>query len=142
MSERDSAEQPPRVQVVRADELDGDTAQTPGLQRLEAVSARRSGARRLWMGQSVLPPGLRTGVHHHGDSETALYVASGVGRWWVGDRLDEACEAHAGDFVFIPPGVVHWEENAGGDEPVVMIVARSTQEAVVVNLPDHPHAPR
>lgn len=31
----------------------------------------------------------KTGVHHHGESETALYVVSGGTRWWVGDRLDD-----------------------------------------------------
>jgi uncharacterized RmlC-like cupin family protein len=64
-----------------------------------------------------------------------------VTRWWVGDRLDEVREAKAGDFVFIPPDVVHWEQNASDTEPVEMIVARSTQEAIVVAVEDHPHAP-
>lgn len=129
------------VQVVRPEDLSDDTPQTSGLQRFEAVSAKRLGSQDLWMGLSVLPPGEKTGVHHHGESETALYVLSGVGRWWVGDRLDAKREAHAGDFVFIPPNVVHWEENASDTEPVRMIVARSTQDAIVVNLEDHPFAP-
>ena len=38
--------------------------------------------------------------------------------------------------MFIPPYVVHWEENASSTEPVEMIVSRSTQEAIVVNLDD------
>lgn len=128
----------PAVRVVRAGELDDRTGQTPGLRRLEAVSARRTGATALWMGYAVLPPGGRTGVHHHGESETAVYVLRGTGRWWVGEHLDQACEAGAGDFVFIPPGVVHLEENPSDTVPAEMIVARSTQEAIVVNLDDHP----
>jgi uncharacterized RmlC-like cupin family protein len=111
------------------------------VERFEAVSAKRLGSTDLWMGLSVLPAGSRTGVHHHGESETALYILSGVGRWWVGDRLDAKREARPGDFVFIPPNAVHWEENASDTEPVEMIVARSTQDAIVVNLDDHPHAP-
>ena len=79
--------------------------------------------------------------HHHGESETGLYVISGVARWWVGDRLEEVREANAGDFVFIPPHVVHWEQNASDTEPVEMVVARSTQEAIVVTVDGHPHAP-
>lgn len=129
------------VHIVRAGDLSDQTPQTAGLQRFEAVSARRLGSQDLWMGLSVLPPGGRTGVHHHGQSETALYVLSGVGRWWVGDRLDSVREAHPGDFVYIKPRVVHWEENASETEPVRMIVARTTQDAIVVNLEDHPHAP-
>ena len=131
----------PDVQVVRGDELSDDTPQASGLQRFEAVSAKRLGSTDLWMGLSVLPPGSRTGVHHHGQSETAFYMLSGVGRWWVGDRLDAKREGRPGDFVFIPPNAVHWEENASDTEPVQMIVARSTQDAIVVNLEDHPFAP-
>jgi uncharacterized RmlC-like cupin family protein len=129
------------VHIVRADDLSDQTPQTAGLQRFEAVSARRLGSQDLWMGLSILPAGGRTGVHHHGESETALYVLSGVGRWWVGDRLDTMREARPGDFVYIKPNVVHWEENASATEPVRMIVARTTQDAIVVNLQDHPHAP-
>jgi uncharacterized RmlC-like cupin family protein len=130
------------VRVVRPDERDSRTAQTPGgLHRFEAVSGRLTGSQRMWMGFAVLEPGGSTGVHHHGESETAIYVLSGVARWWVGDRLDDVREAHAGDFVFIPPNVVHWEQNASRTAPVEMIVARSTQQAIVVPMDDHPYAP-
>lgn len=129
------------VLIVKANDLSDQTPQTSGLQRFEAVSAKRLGSKDLWMGLSVLPAGGRTGVHHHGESETALYVLSGVGRWWVGDALDQAREAHPGDFVYIKPNVVHWEENVSDTEPVRMIVARTTQDAIVINLDDHPFAP-
>lgn len=122
------------VVVVPADKLGSDTAQTPGLQRLEAVSAKLAGSQSLWMGLSVLPAGAKTGIHHHGESETAIYIRRGTGRWWVGEGLDQLHEAHAGDFVFIPPYLVHREENPSETEPVEMIIARSTQEAIVVNL--------
>jgi uncharacterized RmlC-like cupin family protein len=130
------------VRVVGPEERDTRTAQTPGgLKRWEAVSSRLTGSQRMWMGYAVLEPSGKTGVHHHGESETAIYVLSGVTRWWVGDRLDDVREARAGDFVFIPPDVVHWEQNASDTEPVEMIVARSTQEAIVVPVEDHPHTP-
>lgn len=129
------------VHIIRADDLSDDTPQTSGLKRFEAVSARRLGSQDLWMGLSVLPPGSKTGAHHHGDSETALYVLSGVGRWWVGETLDQEREAHPGDFVYIKPNAVHWEENASNTKPVHMIVARTTQDAIVVNLEDHPYGP-
>ena len=135
---------PPRaldVQVIGPDQRDTRTAQTPGLQRFAAISEQLTGSQRMWMGYAVLEPGGKTGVHHHGESETAIFVISGVTRWWVGDRLDDVREARAGDFVFIPPDVVHWEQNASDTEPVEMVVARSTQEAVVVAVDGHLHAP-
>ncbi|PWJ53527.1 Cupin domain-containing protein [Quadrisphaera granulorum] len=129
------------VSVVTPDQRDAGTAQTAGgLHRWAAVSEAMNGAS-FWMGFAVLDPGGQTGVHHHGEAETAIYILKGTTRWWVGDRLDEPREATAGDFVHIPAGVVHWEQNASDTEPVEMVVVRSTQEAVVVNLHDHPHAP-
>lgn len=129
------------VRVTGPDQRDSGTAQTPGLRRWSGVSSSLTGSSKMWMGYAVLEPGGKTGVHHHGESETGIYVISGVTRWWVGDRLDEVREAKAGDFVFIPPGIVHWEQNASDTEPVEMVVARSTQEAIVVPVDDHPFAP-
>ncbi len=130
-----------QVRVVPPEERDAGTAQTAGgLHRWEALSAAKVGAG-LWMGHAVLDPGGQTGVHHHGEAETSIYVLSGTTRWWVGERLDEVKEATAGDFVFIPRNVVHWEQNASATERVEMVVVRSTQEAIVVDVTDHPHAP-
>ncbi|MCW2691190.1 MAG: mannose-6-phosphate isomerase [Mycobacterium sp.] len=41
-----------------------------------------------------------------------------------------------GDYVFVPPYVPHREENPDPDNPAVIVIARSTQEAIVVNLPE------
>ncbi len=40
-----------------------------------------------------------------------------------------------GDYVFVPPFVPHREENPDPAEEAVVVIARSTQEAIVVNLP-------
>lgn len=123
-----------QVRLVKAHELSSQTGQTSGIRRFEAISARMAGAQGIWMGYSVLPPGAKTGPHHHGESETALYMLRGKGRFLVGDRLDQELVAEAGDFLYIPPHTVHVEENASDTEPAEMIVARSTQEAIVINL--------
>jgi uncharacterized RmlC-like cupin family protein len=41
-----------------------------------------------------------------------------------------------GDYVFIPPYLPHREENPSPDQPATVVIARSTQEAIVVNLPE------
>ncbi|MBX5491789.1 MAG: cupin domain-containing protein [Chloroflexi bacterium] len=122
------------VRLIKANALSSQTGQTSGIQRFEAISSRMAGARGIWMGYSVLPPGEKTGAHHHGESETALYMLRGKGRFLVGERLDQELVAEAGDFLYIPPHTVHVEENASDTEPAEMIVARSTQEAIVINL--------
>ena len=43
-------------------------------------------------------------------------------------------ETGPGDYIFVPPYTPHREENPSGEEAVV-VIARSSQEAIVVNLP-------
>ena len=47
------------------------------------------------------------------------------------------CESklEPGDFVWVPPFTPHREENPDPDNEAVVVIARSTQEAIVVNLP-------
>ena len=125
------------IRVVRQADLSSATAQTYGMTRYEAISGRSVGAQRLWMGRSLAPPGLISEAHHHGESESAIYVARGEATFLCGPELFERVDVAAGDFLFIPPYAVHVEANLGGEE-VEFIVVRSTQEAIVVNLPDHP----
>jgi uncharacterized RmlC-like cupin family protein len=119
---------------VRGGELRGDTGQTPGMQRLEAISGRNAGSARIWMGQTRVAPLARSGDHHHGDTETAIYVVSGTPAFVFADGDQEVrLQAGPGDYIFVPPYVPHREENPGPDEAVV-VIARSSQEAIVVNL--------
>jgi uncharacterized RmlC-like cupin family protein len=94
------------------------------------------------MGQTHVAPGARSGDHHHGEAETAIYVLSGYPAFVFADGHREVRIATApGDYVFVPPYVPHREENPGADEAVV-IIARSSQQGIVVNLaslwPDPP----
>ena len=119
---------------VRGGELRGDTAQTPGMTRLEAISGRSAGSDRIWMGQTRVAPRASSGDHHHGGTETAIYVVSGTPAFVFADGDQETrLQAGPGDYIFVPPYVPHREENPGADEAVV-IIARSSQQAVVVNL--------
>ncbi|MFC9324270.1 cupin domain-containing protein [Kitasatospora sp. NPDC057015] len=133
-----------RLHHVRAGELDGDTAQTGGMRRFAAVSGQTVGSEKLWMGQTHVAPATSSADHHHGESETAIYVVSGRPVFVFADdasgELEEVrLETGPGDYVFVPPYVPHREENPDPDEEAVVVIARSTQEAIVVNLPGlHP----
>ena len=118
--------------------LSGDTAQTPGMRRVEAISGATVGSSALWMGQTHVGPGIASSDHHHGESETAIYVVSGHPEFvFLGDDGEEVrLSTGPGDYVFVPPWVPHREENPHPDEEAVVVIARTTQEAVVVNLPD------
>ena len=120
---------------VRASDLSTDTGQTPGMRRSEAVSSRTVGSERVWMGQSVVGAGTASGNHHHGDSEAAIYVVSGHPVFVFAEDGEEVrLTPGPGDYVFVPPFVPHREENPA-DEEAVVVLARSSQEAIVVNLP-------
>ena len=120
---------------VGAADLSQNTGQTPGMARAEAISARTVGSERLWMGRTTVGPGASSGNHHHGDSETAIYVVSGHPVFvFARDGEEVRLTPEPGGYVFVPPFTPHREENPGGEEAVV-VIARSSQEACVVNLP-------
>lgn len=123
------------LQVVSPADRVPDTA-SGAMWREAAVSSATTDSRVLWVGYVELAPGMRSAHHHHGESESAIYIISGRARFLTGDRLEEVHEAAEGDFVWVPPHLRHVEMNLSEQEPVRMVVARSTQEAIVVNLPD------
>jgi uncharacterized RmlC-like cupin family protein len=122
------------IRIVRAGELDTNTAQTPGMTRAAAITHASAGASRLWAGTVVVQPNVKTGAHHHGELETVLYIVKGRARFRWGENLEFVDEAGPGDFIYVPPYVPHQEINARRDEPVEAVVVRSGQEPIVVNL--------
>jgi uncharacterized RmlC-like cupin family protein len=126
-----------RVHHISASELSSDTAQTEGMQRFAAISGGSVGSEKIWMGETSVSPATRSDNHHHGDSETAIFVRSGNPEFVFHDGVREVRVATApGDYVFVPPYVPHREENPDPHHPAVIVIARSTQEAIVVNLPE------
>lgn len=126
-----------RVHHVRASELNSGTAQTKGMQRFAAISGTSVGSERIWMGETHVSPETLSDNHHHGESETAIFVRSGHPEFVFHDGVEEVRIATApGDYVFVPPYVPHREENPDPDEPAVVVIARSTQEAIVINVPE------
>lgn len=125
-----------RIEHVRGTGLDPDTAQTPGMRRYEAISGRGVGSERLWMGRTHVGPATSSGDHHHGEAETAIYIVSGRPVFVFAEGAEEvSVETRPGDFIFVPPYVPHREENPSPDEEAIVVIARSTQEGIVVNLP-------
>jgi uncharacterized RmlC-like cupin family protein len=118
------------------EELSDETLQSSGMRRREAISGRRVGAQHIWMGQTHVAPAARSADHHHGDSETAIHVVAGHPVFvFVQDGVETRIETAPGDYVWVPPFVAHREENPDPDHEAVVVIARSTQEAIVVNLP-------
>jgi uncharacterized RmlC-like cupin family protein len=126
-----------RVHHIKASDISSDTAQSGGLRRFAALSGRSVGAEKLWMGETHASPESASANHHHGDSETAIYVRSGNPEFVFHDGAQEVrIKAQPGDYVFIPPYLPHREENPDPNNQAEVVIARSSQEAIVVNLPE------
>ena len=123
---------------VHADDLTEETTQTVGMRRREAISGKTVGSSEIWMGETIVPPSTGSGNHHHGESETGIYVVEGHPEFvFLGDDGTETrLRTAPGDYVYVPPWVPHREENPDPNAKAVVVIARSTQEAVVVNLDD------
>jgi uncharacterized RmlC-like cupin family protein len=128
----------PELRHIRGTDVDAETAQTAGMQRFAAISTATVGSERLWMGQTHVQPAMASADHHHGESETAIYVVSGTPEFVFLDErtgAERRITTRPGDYVFVPPYTPHREENNDPDTEAVVVIARSTQEAIVVNLP-------
>jgi uncharacterized RmlC-like cupin family protein len=126
------------VRVIRGDQLDLNTAQTPGMERAAAINLARVGAQKLWAGTVKIHANAKTGAHHHGALESVIFVLRGHARMRWGEHLEYTAEAGPGDFIFVPPYVPHQEINASTSETLECVLVRSDNEAVVVNLDIEP----
>ena len=126
------------VRVVQSHQLDGNTAQTPGMDRKAAINFARVGAQKLWAGTVHIHPNAKTGAHHHGPLESVIYIVKGRARMRWGEHLEFTAEAGPGDFIYIPPFVPHQEINASATETLECVLCRSDGEAVAVNLDIEP----
>ena len=124
------------VRVIKGNQLDPNTAQTPGMFRQAAINHARVGAQKIWAGTVTIEPAAKTGVHHHGELESVIFVLRGKARMRWGEKLEYVAEANPGDFIYVPPYVPHQEINADPEQPLECVLVRSDNEAVVVNITD------
>ena len=123
-----------QVRVIKPQQFDANTAQTPGMQRVAAVSKQLAGSQGLWAGVTVVAPNVVSGIHHHGETETVIYVVSGHAMMRWGDRMQFEEDVEAGDFIYVPPFAPHQEINPSPDTPSQWVIVRNSQEPIVVNL--------
>ncbi|HTU55305.1 MAG TPA: cupin domain-containing protein [Acetobacteraceae bacterium] len=124
-----------RISIIAPSGFDRGTQQTPGSERLAAISTSQGIESAIWGGLFTVEPGARTAIHHHGEQDTIAYVLAGecVVRW--GARGEFTAAARAGDFLHVPAWLPHMEINPSSSEPFRWVVVRSTPTPIVVNLP-------
>lgn len=109
-----------------------------GFSYAPAVSQETVGASAIHMQLLTMPPGARAKAHKHEHHETAIYVLSGEGAMYYGERLEQHMVVRAGDFVYIPADMPHLPYNMSQTEPCTAVIARTDpneQESVVL-LPE------
>jgi len=109
-----------------------------GFSYAPAISAETVRSSAIHMQLLTIPPGGRAKAHKHEAHETAIYVLSGEGAMYYGDRLEHHLVSRAGDFVYIPANVPHLPYNASQTEPCVAVISRTDpneQESVAL-LPE------
>jgi uncharacterized RmlC-like cupin family protein len=120
-------------------ELRTSTGQNADMQRAIAVSRSTVGSERLYSSVVTTAPRGRTRIHHHGECETSIYIVSGIARYtWGPTGIEHEMDAAAGDFVYIPAGEIHVEENASGNEPLVVVLSRNCPDSHVVYVDGGP----
>jgi uncharacterized RmlC-like cupin family protein len=122
------------VKVMRAAALRRAAFGPSGTGRATAFDFAGSGGQKTWIGTVSLQPHAQTGPHHHGRHEVAVYVVKGHGRIRWGERLEFAAEVSSGDFAYFAPYVPHQELNVDGKETLDLVVVRSDNERIVVDL--------
>jgi uncharacterized RmlC-like cupin family protein len=124
------------ISVVHPAELSSETQQTPGSLRLSAIAAVHGIVSSLWAGIFVVEPLAKTGIHHHGEQDTVVYVLEGEAcvRW--GNFGEHSTTVRAGDFLHVPAWLPHQELNRSKEHLFRWVVVRSTPDPIVVNLPD------
>src|SRR5579871_6904878 len=106
------------VRVVRA-------ATMTGKMRATAFDFAGTGGSKIWMGTVTIQPNGRTGAHHHGTHEVAVYINKGRSQIRWGESLEFTTEVGPGDFVYFAPNVPHQELNPDPQESVEFVVVRS-----------------
>jgi uncharacterized RmlC-like cupin family protein len=121
------------VRIIRPTERSVGTTQTTNMRREAAIEPDEGApGPQLWMGIVTTPPGGMSGWHHHGSCVSGIYVVSGRARFSWGPSGRESAEVGPGDFLAVAAGAIHQEE-ALGDEPLVLVVARGAAGTLVVN---------
>src|SRR5260370_6914348 len=95
------------------------------MKRAAAISGDLVGSKSLWMGRTVMPPGGASGDHHHGDSETGIYVVAGTPAFAFRDPATaevNRLETRPGDFVWVPPPPPHRADNPPAPPPTLALL--------------------
>ncbi len=96
---------------------------------IEWLIDRNDGAPNFEMRKFRIAPGGRIPKHYHPNIEHEQYVLRGHYRVGIGG---ETYEVKVGDSLYIPPGTVHWYENAGDEDAEFLCIVPKKEEYAAI----------
>lgn len=105
--------------IVDSEAISKDLKYEPPLSIAFGVDERTVGSRTITMGRTVIPPKGRNQRHYH-VCEATFFIMKGRLRLFMGKDKAEH-EVKAGQFVFVPAGVIHGVENLSDTESAELV---------------------
>ena len=108
-----------------AERIEAPGPQTPGMVREVAFAAEDR-----WVGYVRTEPGVWSGWHHHGETDTYFYVIHGAIELEFGPGGRERLAVQAGDFAHVPGGAIHREGTTTDESGEAIVVRIGTGQPV------------
>lgn len=118
-------------------EADSLVADEDGLQVWRGIDPEAVGTE-VFLARAVAAAGTHIPPHTH-TADTVAYLASGRATFRSGQNLEDTHELVAGDWLFVPAGMVHVEETPA-DSAAEFLFARDARGGVTTYL-DEPITP-
>ncbi|MEM9120402.1 MAG: cupin domain-containing protein [Cyanobacteria bacterium P01_F01_bin.56] len=91
-------------------------------------SGKTANTATLSMHLVMIPPGTIARPHYHQHDKTGIYVLAGAVKTRDGEHLDKVSINQAGDFLYIPPGMLQTAQNLSATTAATAIVAQNAPQ--------------
>ena len=105
--------------IIDSEAIDKDAQYEPPLIIAFGVDEKNVGSKTITMGRTIIPPKGRNQRHYH-VCDATFFVIKGRLRLYMGKDKTEH-EARAGQFVYIPAGVIHGVENLSDSDTAELV---------------------
>ncbi len=123
-----------KIEVVRGSELKAGYP-TPGIVREKAFESKH---RYVVVSRTRVAGGAMSGWHHHGTRHLYAFLEAGRMRLEYGPKGARAVEVKRGDFLHIPPYLVHRDVNPDEEDELVVVNILVGRGDPVVNVEGPP----
>ena len=113
-----------KAKVIRKDDVDlvASKKREPPLDAQSGINSKTVERPKLEMHHTIIPPGGRNQRHYHITCDAGMYLVKGRLKMFFGpDHEQEEVIVEAGDYVFVPQGVIHGLLNLSNTESAELV---------------------